>query len=43
MLAARILALKFPAINEALEKAAMKERTCYEQTAGEALAKLTVN
>jgi 5-(carboxyamino)imidazole ribonucleotide mutase len=41
MLAARILALKFPAINEALEKAAMKERARYEQTADEALAKLT--
>lgn len=40
MLAARILALKFPAINEALEKAAMKERARYEQTADEALAKL---
>lgn len=41
MLAARILALKYPAINEALEKAAMKERTRYEQSADEALAKLT--
>lgn len=40
MLAARILALKFPAINEALEKAALKERARYEQTADEALAKL---
>lgn len=43
MLAARILALKFPAINEALEKAAMKERTRYEQSADEALAKLTAH
>lgn len=40
MLAARILALKFPAINEALGKAALKERARYEQTADEALAKL---
>ena len=42
MLAARILALKLPAINEVLDKAAMKERTRYEQSVDEALAKLTV-
>jgi 5-(carboxyamino)imidazole ribonucleotide mutase len=41
MLAARILALKYPEINQALEKAAMKERARYEQSADEALAKLT--
>jgi 5-(carboxyamino)imidazole ribonucleotide mutase len=41
MLAARILALKYPEINQALEKAALKERTRYEQSADEALAKLT--
>lgn len=41
MLAARILALKFPDINDALDKAAKKERTRYDQTADEALAKLT--
>lgn len=41
MLAARILALKYPEINEALEKAARKERARYEQNADEALAKLT--
>ncbi|MDP2829987.1 MAG: 5-(carboxyamino)imidazole ribonucleotide mutase [Sulfuricellaceae bacterium] len=40
MLAARILALKFPEINQALENAAIKERARYEQTADEALAKL---
>ena len=39
MLAARILALKYPEINQALEDAANKERTRYEQTADEALAK----
>lgn len=42
MLAARILALKFPEINDALDKAAKKERARYDQTADEALAKLTV-
>lgn len=41
MLAARILALKFPDINEALDIAAKKERLRYDQTADEALAKLT--
>jgi len=41
MLAARILALKFPEINDALDKAAKKERARYDQTADEALAKLT--
>lgn len=40
MLAARILALKFPEINIALDAAAKKERARYDQTAGEALAKL---
>lgn len=41
LLAARILALKFPEINDALDVAAKKERVRYEQTADEALAKLT--
>ena len=41
MLAARILALKFPEINDALDTAAKKERIRYDQTADEALAKLT--
>lgn len=41
MLAARILALKFPEINAALEVAAKKERARYEQTADEALSKLS--
>lgn len=41
MLAARILALKFPKINKALDAAAKKERARYDQTADEALAKLT--
>lgn len=40
MLAARILALKYPEIDQALIKAAERERTRYEQTADEALAKL---
>lgn len=40
MLAARILALKFPEINDALDLAAKKERARYDQTANEALAKL---
>jgi 5-(carboxyamino)imidazole ribonucleotide mutase len=40
MLAARILALKFPEINDALEAAAKKERARYDQTAEQALAKL---
>jgi 5-(carboxyamino)imidazole ribonucleotide mutase len=38
MLAARILALKFPEINDALEAAAKKERARYDQTADQALA-----
>lgn len=41
MLAARILALKFPEINAALDTAAKKERARYDQSADEALAKLT--
>jgi 5-(carboxyamino)imidazole ribonucleotide mutase len=41
MLAARILALKYPEIDSALEIAAEKERARYEQTADEALVKLT--
>ena len=40
MLAARILALKYPAIDAALEQAAKRERERYELTADEALAKL---
>jgi 5-(carboxyamino)imidazole ribonucleotide mutase len=43
MLAARILALKFPRINAALEAAAKKERSRYELSANEALAKLNAN
>ncbi len=39
MLAARILALKYPDINQALEEAARQERSRYEQSADEALAK----
>lgn len=42
MLAARILALKFPEINDALDAAAKRERARYDQTADEALAKLKV-
>jgi 5-(carboxyamino)imidazole ribonucleotide mutase len=41
MLAARILALKYPQIDSALEEAARKERTRYDQSADEALAALT--
>jgi 5-(carboxyamino)imidazole ribonucleotide mutase len=41
MLAARILALKYPEINQALEDAAKTERARYEQTADEALARFT--
>jgi len=41
MLAARILALKYPEIDKALEEAARKERERYDLTADEALAKLT--
>lgn len=41
MLAARILALKYPEINDALDEAAKKERMRYEKAANEALAKLT--
>jgi 5-(carboxyamino)imidazole ribonucleotide mutase len=40
MLAARILAIKYPAIDAALEQAAKRERERYELTADEALAKL---
>lgn len=40
MLAARILALKYPAIDQALEQAARRERERYDLTADEALAKL---
>ncbi|MBI3480348.1 MAG: 5-(carboxyamino)imidazole ribonucleotide mutase [Nitrosomonadales bacterium] len=42
MLAARILALKFPEINDALDTAAKRERARYDQTADEALAKLII-
>lgn len=41
MLAARILALKYPEIDRALEAAAKRERERYDLTADEALAKLT--
>ncbi|HEY6096280.1 MAG TPA: 5-(carboxyamino)imidazole ribonucleotide mutase [Gallionellaceae bacterium] len=41
MLAARILALQDPAIDRALADAARKERVRYDQTADEALAKLS--
>lgn len=41
MLAARILALQFPEINDALDIAAKKERARYDLAANEALAKLT--
>jgi len=40
MLAARILALKYPEIDRALEEAAKRERERYDLTADEALAKL---
>lgn len=40
MLAARILALKYPEIDSALEQAAKRERERYDLTADEALAKL---
>lgn len=40
MLAARILALKFPEINDALDIATKRERARYDQTADEALKKL---
>jgi 5-(carboxyamino)imidazole ribonucleotide mutase len=40
ILAARILALKYPAIDAALEKLAEQERQRYDQTADEALAAL---
>jgi len=43
MLAARILALKYPEINKALEAAAKKERERYEQSADAALAKLSAS
>jgi 5-(carboxyamino)imidazole ribonucleotide mutase len=41
MLAARILALKYPEIDGALEAAARKERARYEQSADDALAALS--
>jgi 5-(carboxyamino)imidazole ribonucleotide mutase len=41
MLAARILALKYPQIDAALEEAARKERARYDQSADDALAALT--
>ncbi len=40
MLAARILALKYPEINKALDEAALRERARYEQNADDALARL---
>jgi 5-(carboxyamino)imidazole ribonucleotide mutase len=40
LLAARILALKYPEINAALDTAALRERTRYEQNADAALAGL---
>jgi 5-(carboxyamino)imidazole ribonucleotide mutase len=40
MLAARILALKYPQIDSALDEAARKERARYDQSADEALARL---
>lgn len=43
MLAARILALKYPEIDRALEDATKKERVRYDQTADEALARLVSN
>jgi len=43
MLAARILALKYPEIDQALERAAEKERARYEQSADDALAQLSAN
>ncbi len=43
MLAARILALKYPEIDGALESAAKKERARYEHSADEALAGLANN
>ena len=41
MMAARILALKYPQVDKALEEAAKKERARYDQTADEALAQLS--
>jgi 5-(carboxyamino)imidazole ribonucleotide mutase len=41
MLAARILALKYPQIDQALEAAARKERERYDHSADEALAALS--
>ena len=40
-LAARILALKYPEIDQALENAAQAERVRYDRSADDALAKLT--
>ena len=41
LLAARILALKYPEIDRAVEQAAQRERERYDLTADEALAKLS--
>jgi 5-(carboxyamino)imidazole ribonucleotide mutase len=41
MLAARILALKYPEIDQALQEAAKKERARYELSADEALARMS--
>lgn len=41
LLAARILALKFPDINQSLDAVALRERARYEQNADAALARLT--
>lgn len=41
MLAARILAIKYPEIDLALQQASKRERERYDQTADEALAKLS--
>ncbi len=43
MLAARILALKYPEINAALDAAALRERARYEQSADAALARLATS
>ena len=43
MLAARILALKYPEIDRALELAAEKESARYEESADEALARFSVS
>ena len=43
ILAARILALKFPEINHALDEASLRERARYEQNADAALARLVTS